>query len=638
MWEKITRQEKRLNDDLPWNLRITLLNDLAWALRGIDLERSTQYLSQAKRLAKQYKCATGLARARLTEGFQEAVRGYVGPAFLGELHDMEALFARQADHASHGLVIGLQSVFYWRHGHRDRAFGLAVRALDLVRDTQHIEVWGWGESILGSFYLDLKDYTNALPRVQKAQELFESIGEPVGQASCMNNRGVIHRMLGEFELALAAHERSMELAQQVGHKDVYARSLRDRGRVLEAMGNFQEALPAYQESLRVRESVQNVQGIVTSETDLGRVWAQLGEYSKAELFLNHAKKNAERLMAQPKLVEILYELAQLYKMQGDASRALQYFEQYMALQNKVEGEQGELHIRNLQAAFELERSKQEAEIERLRHVELRKLYDQIERQQEDMLASIRYARGIQKALLQPIAALENGLPEGWVFYEPKDIVSGDYYWYAEVGDKQLIAAVDCTGHGVPGAFMVVLSNGLLNEIVLREGILEPEAILQELDERLLGLLQRRNAQHFSYDGLDIALVQRDLASGQAQFAGAKRPLLILRAGEVYQVKGSRPSIGGWLGESELKKTFKQVVWQSEPGDRFFLFSDGFPDQFGGEKGKKYGARKFRQFIAQMPCDPIEARKAIHHEHLRWRGAGPQTDDIIVLSWREPSPR
>ncbi|MEL6538536.1 MAG: SpoIIE family protein phosphatase, partial [Bacteroidota bacterium] len=372
-----------------------------------------------------------------------------------------------------------------------------------------------------------------------------------------------------------------------------------------------------------------------SMTDLGRISGLLGDYEQAEQYLFLARQKAIKLDAKSKLVDIYFEQAQLYKRANEPALALKHYEEHMAQKNLVEGEQSVLRLKNLQAVFEIEKSQREAEIERLRNVELRTLVGQIEKQQEDMLASIRYARGIQDALLPPIHSIESKLPRGFVFYYPKDIVSGDFYWYAEVGNLELLAAVDCTGHGVPGAFMVVLSNTLLNEIVHRDQIIEPTRILEELDARLTHILQQRDAEHFSYDGLDIALVQRDPGAGRVKFAGAKRPLICLRKGEVYRIKGSRSSIGGWVGEEHLAKEFEQVEWILQPEDRFFLFSDGFADQFGGPHGKKYGVKRFRELLRQLPHEPRRAKEGLREVHLQWRGTEPQTDDLVVMGWQEP---
>ena len=635
MWHKIEALEKQLAAGLEGTDQVDVLNQLAWRLRGIDWPRTQDLLNDAYALAIELDYEVGRSFAWLTRDFMHGLRGGSGMGSFVQMDEVIASFARHQEWGLQAMALGLKSMYVWRNGQRKQAFDYIHEALEITRTTEEYEMIGWGESILCGFYLDLQDYQAALPHVQRSEEMFERCGEPVGLSACVTNRGVIHRMLGEYELALQCHRKGIALAFEVGQKDILARSTRELGMVHEAMGDLDQAHQSFQESLRIREDISNIPGTITSLTDLGRIAAKQKDFDKAEQFLFRARKKAEALSAKPKLITISLEQAQLYKQAREPELALQYYEEYMALKTEVEGEQNELQVKNLQALYEAERSKQETEMQRLRNQELQTLYDQIERQQEDMLASIRYARGIQDALLPPLRMIEQLLPQGMVLYQPKDIVSGDFYWFAEVKNVQLIAAVDCTGHGVPGAFMVVISNGLLNEIVYRDGILEPAEVLSELDKRLSYLLNQREADHHSYDGLDIALVQRDLTAGRLKFAGAKRPLLCLRQGEIYRVKGNRSSIGGWVGENRVQKEFTQVEWATESQDRFFIFSDGYADQFGGPHDRKYGTRRMRRFLQELPTEAAQSKEHLLSEHQRWSGAAEQTDDLVIISWQEP---
>ncbi|HAA13221.1 MAG TPA: hypothetical protein DCE41_16620 [Cytophagales bacterium] len=635
MWKTINTLEARLAQGLEGTDRVDVLNRLAWRLRGLDSSRADQYLEESTQLSEELEYENGLAQAWLTQTFVQTLRGGMDTDRLERLQSIINTFRNNKNVSAYAMALGLKSLFSWRISDRESAFKLIYEALELMRDSPYRDFWGWCESILGGYYIDLQDFKTALPHIQRAEELFEAEEELAGLASCVNNRGVIHRMLGELELALLCHERGKEIALSIGQQDVLGRTLREIGRVFEDMGELVDARLHLEESLKVRKDIKNRPGIITSLTDLGRISARLEDYEQAEQYLFVARKKAHDMDAKGKLVDIYYEQAQLYKLANEPALALKHYEEYMEQKNLVEGEQSVLRLKNLQAVFEIERSHKEAEIERLRNVELRQLVEQVEKQQEDMLASIRYARNIQDAILPPIPSIESRLPGGFVFYYPKDIVSGDFYWYTEVDGLDLLAAVDCTGHGVPGAFMVVLSNTLLNEIVQRDLIVEPTQILEELDTRLTHILQQRDAEHASYDGLDIALVQRDPIEGRVKFAGAKRPMICVRGGEVYRIKGSRSSIGGWVGEEHLAKEFEQVEWISQPEDRFFLFSDGFADQFGGPEGKKYGVKRFREQLRNLPLEPRHTKQALQEVHLQWRGTEPQTDDLVVMGWQEP---
>ena len=636
MWDKIAKLEASLtHDQLEGDDRIGVLNKLSWWLRGLDEDRAHAYALEAYDLAQALGLPVGMAYGQVHTAFIKLVGGKGTSELVASIQDALCTFETHREIRGQGFCHCILSMVHWRTGDREKAFSSLMAGLGLLRNSDYRDEWAWAEALMGGFYLDLEDYHQALPHIQVAERMFEEMEDVVGLTNCVTNRGVIHRMLGDYEQALLCHERGKDLAVGVGQMAMLARSQREMGQVYESMCYLTEAYQYYKDSLAMREEIKNIPGMITSQTDLGRVLAKQGEFDRAEQFLFMARKNAERIGVKPKLVDIFYEQAQLYKLAQEPMLALENYEAYMELKSEVEGEQSVLQIRNLQSMYEAEKSRHETEIGRLRNVELRTLIEKVEKQQEDIMASIRYARGIQDAILPSLSSIEKQLPDGMVFYHPRDVVSGDFYWYAEVDGVQIVAAVDCTGHGVPGAFMVVLSNGLLEDIVVRDKVLSPEDILHELDDRLINVLQRRNADSTSYDGLDIALVARDTKAGRLRFAGAKRPMLVVREGQQYRIRGSRASIGGWVGEDALEKDFREVEWITQPGDRIFLYSDGFQDQFGGPYSKKYGGRRFRELLAHSPASAEDTKAMLLEEMRRWQGEESQTDDLLVVSWQEP---
>jgi len=253
---------------------------------------------------------------------------------------------------------------------------------------------------------------------------------------------------------------------------------------------------------------------------------------------------------------------------------------------------------------------------------------------KELTESIHYAEQIQKALLGTEEELKANFSDSFVLFKPKDIVSGDFYWYAEVkeGDitHQLVAAGDCTGHGIPGAFMTLLSVSLLNELVAREQYKRPGKIITLLHKRILQAMQRNNREGMS-DGLDIGLVA--IAEGKIQFSGAKRPLYMHTQGEseIKQINATRFSVGSHAMAKEQE--FENLTLPLLPNTRFFMFSDGFPDQFGGEKNKKYKIKNFRNLILHTAQLPMQEQGIRLEEELSvWQGENPQTDDIIVLGF------
>jgi serine phosphatase RsbU (regulator of sigma subunit)/FixJ family two-component response regulator len=268
--------------------------------------------------------------------------------------------------------------------------------------------------------------------------------------------------------------------------------------------------------------------------------------------------------------------------------------------------------------------------ERTQTIELQK--KEIEAKNKDITDSIQYARRIQYAILPNRANLKAIFPHAFIFYLPKDIVSGDFYWFTRLDSCFYIAAVDCTGHGVPGAFMAVLGNSLLNQIILEKKVQEPNVILAALDAHILQLLQQdsNTAEHNLADGMDLALCKIDLQNEMLTFSGANRPCWIVRENQLLELKQDKQSIGGSKWYSQ-KTNFSLHQWKLQQKDRIYLFTDGFIDQFGGENQKKYSKSKFEKWILKNQTYPMETQaEKLIEEYQTWRKKTEQLDDILVI--------
>lgn len=245
--------------------------------------------------------------------------------------------------------------------------------------------------------------------------------------------------------------------------------------------------------------------------------------------------------------------------------------------------------------------------------------------------SINYAKRIQEAISPPVALISKAIPQSFILSKSKDIVSGDFYWFAQKGDELIIAAVDCTGHGVPGAFMTVIGNSLLNQIVNIASVLSPAAILNQLDEKVLETFRHEGDYHETNDGMDISICKYNMAKKELKFAGAKRPLYFIRENLLQEIKGDPFPIGSF--QYEFKKIYTEHVIQVLPGDTFYLFSDGYQDQFG-VKGRKFMKRRFRDFLLELQSNSMDVIKKELEENIDlWRGNAEQTDDILVIGLR-----
>ncbi|HAP58825.1 MAG TPA: hypothetical protein DCR93_04720 [Cytophagales bacterium] len=262
---------------------------------------------------------------------------------------------------------------------------------------------------------------------------------------------------------------------------------------------------------------------------------------------------------------------------------------------------------------------------------------QIEKTNEKVMSSIRYAKDIQSAMLLPLPEVQALVPESFIFFKPRDVVSGDFYWVHEQSGKTFIAAVDCTGHGVPGALMSMIGNSLLDEILTKKHIESPEAILDELQLSVRKALRQQDSQN--RDGMDLALAVIDPKNKQLLFSGARNPLVYMQKGETHQVKADRMSIGGSASSTRKLGTFSlhTVPLAEEDGTpiptTFYLFSDGFQDQFGGTEKAKYSTKRFRGLLTEIAESPMEQQqKKLDEALMSWMHTGheEQIDDVLVM--------
>lgn len=261
----------------------------------------------------------------------------------------------------------------------------------------------------------------------------------------------------------------------------------------------------------------------------------------------------------------------------------------------------------------------------------------IEQKNKDITDSINYAKRIQQAILSDRAVVKQHLPESFIYFRPKDIVSGDFYWFSHHDGATYLAAADCTGHGVPGAFMSMIANSFLNEVVNEKGTSSTSAILEALRDKVVRALRQKGEVIDNKDGLDIALCS--LKGNELSFSGANNPLWRFRKGELTEFPADKQPIG----LHPDPKPFRQITITVEKGDSFYMFTDGFADQFGGPKRKKFMYRRLAEYLQSIQSSPMEGQKQLLDKTFeQWRNwpdeqgrirETEQIDDVLVIGFR-----
>lgn len=286
----------------------------------------------------------------------------------------------------------------------------------------------------------------------------------------------------------------------------------------------------------------------------------------------------------------------------------------------------------LQQKEEIEAQRDEIEVQR-DQLEIQR--DTVVRHKNDILDSITYAKKIQTALMPPEHYFHEILNDGFILFKPRDIVSGDFYWIKQVNQYVILAAADCTGHGVPGAFMSMLGMSYLNEIVHRREITQANQILNELRRQIRNSLRQHGQPEESKDGIDMALCVIDEKNRVLQYSGANNPLYLIRdkngTPELTEFKADRMPLGFYPGKF---KTFMNSEIHIEFGDVLYLFSDGFIDQKGGAEGKKFLSKNFKKLLLEIHEEPMQDQKQILDKTITdWMGEHPQIDDMLVIGIR-----
>jgi serine phosphatase RsbU (regulator of sigma subunit) len=264
-----------------------------------------------------------------------------------------------------------------------------------------------------------------------------------------------------------------------------------------------------------------------------------------------------------------------------------------------------------------------------RTIKIEKQKEEIEDQKKHIMDSIYYARRIQNAILPSFSVIDQHLKNYFIYYLPKDIVSGDFYWIHEADGLFMVAAVDCTGHGVPGAFMSIVGFNQLNYAVTVKKARSASKILDELNQGVITTLNENTSETSIKDGMDMSLCVFDLAKKKAEFAGANNPLVLIRDNQITKYKGNRFPIGAFDGSQPQSFTNSEI--DLIDGDCLYLFSDGYADQFGGLDGKKFMYRRFEELLIEVNKLPMDEQKETLNKRLmKWKGSYDQVDDILVI--------
>jgi len=522
------------------------------------------------------------------------------------------------------------SMIHWGQGNFDIAFQTIYDALPLLdeyREEKDKCLCYWA---LGVFHFDLKDIDRAMDYYSRSLELSKddllldnniTAYNLVGLGCCAKERDLLDESKGYFKKALNKSDHYNQWMQR-------SRCLFEIGLIYQLEKSYEQASFHLSESLLLRREHKAIPGMISCLMALTEIEKEQGYFTKAVEFVNEALSLSEKLGSKTKLFQCYEKLSSLYRTLQDYEKAYFFLEKFHQVRSEVYGERTSNRIKELESNFVKLKSEKEAEIQKLINVELKEANEVIKTKNDEILASVNYARLIQQAILPSDELLRSYFPDHFLLYLPKDIVAGDFYWIEQAGNQLLFAVADCTGHGVPGAMMSVMCSNALSRAVKEFELISPAHIL----DRTASIL----AENFSKngnslrDGMDIALCSLDLNSGDLTFAGANQLLYVIKGEEPLIIQGNKQPVGDF----DDLQPFQEEKIQLEKGDMLFLYSDGYGDQFGGPNSKKYKSPVLKEFLFRNHEKPtFQQGEELLREFHSWKGSNEQTDDVCILGIR-----
>jgi len=590
-----------------------------------------------------------------------------------------------------GIALALNNIGYTysEQGRIAEALENYSKSVRLLEEVGNEQVLATTFNNIAYIYKLQKDYTNSSKYYYKSLKIFERLGDKYGVAGVYNNLGWIYTSKNS-QKALSYYERSLEIQKELKHQKGVADALNNIGAIYIKSKDFNKALEYFNSSLEIRKDIGEIQGVASSLLSIASLNKSKGNIGEAKRYALESMKISKEIRSPINTKNAAELLYQIYNIENNSVDELKMFQLYISMRDSISNEstrksaikheiQYEFdkqalkdslkgvetqRIKDLKHSQELDKQKTYVvgggitvglmvlvlivifrgyQIKRRSNIVLEEKNYVIEQKNKEITDSITYAERIQKAIIPPAEELNIHLKNSFVMYRPKDIVAGDFYWLQCIDDIVLYAAADCTGHGVPGAMVSVVCHNALNRAVREYDLKEPAQILNKTKEIVVETLKHSSNDKFHIkDGMDIALCSINFKTNELQYAGANNSLYIVNPNRKVALENAR--LFGEKNEGyEIKadkqpvaKHFKNELFTNhkiklEQGDTIYTFSDGYPDQFGGEKGKKFMYKQFKQMlIAAYDLSLEKQLELIEGTFDEWKGTMEQVDDVCVI--------
>ncbi len=688
---KIADYEKKLQTTSDVKSKIEIFNSLGELYLRTEPSKARKYSLEALELSNKTGNQKGKINSCNTIGNSYYLEGNYHSSLEYYLKSLKLVEAMGDKKGIANSLMGVGNI-YSAQGNYKLSLEYQLKSLKIREELNDKDGISGCYNNIGVIYMEMEEYDKALEYQQKSLKMKQEAGDRKGTSSNLGNIGSIYYQFGNYPLAMEYQLKAYEIRKELNNKKGIAMSLIDIGNIYEKEKKYPDAIRSLESAVKTAKEVGYKVALKGAYLGLSSAYEKIDSTKKAldyyKLFTAikdsiFNKENSSKLIemqtrfdSERKEKEIAL-LTKSHEIQLLQTKHQMYEIARQKMETKHRKKEIELKSQELQSekikseAKNKEIAIQEAEVKNQRMMrnsvaggllfvcllaallivglrqkhkanknlenknnEIKEAYqiietnrNQIAEKNKNITDSINYAKRIQEAILPSKEEMDRSFKEYFILYKPKDIVSGDFYFHARRGNKIVVAVADCTGHGVPGAFMSMIGNDLLNHIIIESGITKPAEILNQLNKGVKKALKQESLSSETKDGMDIAICLIDTETRHVEFAGAVRSLYYSSSG-INKVAGDTTSIGGFTNEEH---EFKNHQLDLSKGDTLYLFTDGYVDQFGGEKGKKFMTKNLRSLLSDISLNAMQEQQSVLNEtFMSWKRDNEQVDDILVM--------
>ncbi len=571
------------------------------------------------------------------------------------------------------------AMIYNAQGNYPESLKMHLAALKTAEETGNKSGVANSYNNIGNIYQNQGNYNEALKNYSLSLKLNTATGERSRTSESFESIGAVYQLMGKYGLALENHLAALKIRKEMGEQAGLASSYTSIGWVYYSTGNYSKALEYERISVKITMEIGDKPGLANTCNKMGDVYMKLKNTKEAQAAYSKSLTLSRELGNKALIMDNYNGLSELYKGKGDYAKAYEYFKLRIVYRDSLINEDNTKKTVQLQMQYDFDKK---TAADSIRNVEQKRLKDTeialrtadlqrsrmqfwfvvvgllivavalvlvvnrfritsqqkkiIEQQNEQIVESINYSKQIQDALLPDTDEMKKHFPGLLIHNLPRDIVSGDFYWFRQSGDYSLLACVDCTGHGVPGAFMSTLGSLLLDKIV-STGILNTAEILNRLNEEIIRILHQHVGGGIQ-DGMDLSVCLINHKEKNILFSGARNGVIVVRNGEAKRFKADLLPVGGnYMKNGKLlERNFKSQELPVQAGDWLYMYTDGFVEQTGGASpGSPMNYEQFEQQLISVSTNEEPAiksdklKKALDH----WRGENERTDDVLIIGIR-----